>query len=405
MDNPHRSIFSLVCTGGAVAALFAGAVPAAFGQASLTALGDLPGGAFSSTARGVSGDGSVVVGQSSSAFGDEGFRWTRAGGMVGLGVGPAEDVSADGSVVVGWSYRWTSSGGAVFVGLPNYTHSRAHGVSADGSVVVGVSYQTSPSIAKAFRWTSGDGTVEVSPGPSNDWAWGVSDDGSVVVGHTDSTAFRWTSSDGLVAIGGAEAHGVSGDGSVIVGHGNFGFGTEARWAFRWYSNDGMAGLGDLPGGVYTSQAWDVSGNGSVVVGYGTNAANEAEAYRWTSADGLRRLWDVMVANGEDPADSGWTHLEQAYAVSFDGSTIVGFGTRNGQHEAFVAVLPIACGTSDFNGDGVFGADNDIEAFFACLGGTCCATCYAGGADFNADGDSGTDQDIETFFRVLSGGVC
>ncbi|HYE63001.1 MAG TPA: hypothetical protein VD997_13475 [Phycisphaerales bacterium] len=65
----------------------------------------------------------------------------------------------------------------------------------------------------------------------------------------------------------------------------------------------------------------------------------------------------------------------------------------------------ACGTSDFNGDGDAGTDQDIEAFFACLGGSCCAWCYAGGADFNGDGDTGTDQDIESFFRVLGGGSC
>jgi len=58
---------------------------------------------------------------------------------------------------------------------------------------------------------------------------------------------------------------------------------------------------------------------------------------------------------------------------------------------------------DFNGDGDFGTDQDIEAFFACLGGDCCGTC--GSQDFNGDGDFGTDQDIESFFRVLSGGDC
>ncbi len=65
----------------------------------------------------------------------------------------------------------------------------------------------------------------------------------------------------------------------------------------------------------------------------------------------------------------------------------------------------ACGTADFDGDGDIGTDADIEAFFACLAGNCCATCYAGGADFNADGDIGTDADIEAFFRVLAGGNC
>jgi hypothetical protein len=62
-----------------------------------------------------------------------------------------------------------------------------------------------------------------------------------------------------------------------------------------------------------------------------------------------------------------------------------------------------CGTADFNGDGDTGTDQDIEAFFACLAGSCCPTC--GNADFNGDGDFGTDQDIETFFRVLAGQPC
>jgi hypothetical protein len=64
-----------------------------------------------------------------------------------------------------------------------------------------------------------------------------------------------------------------------------------------------------------------------------------------------------------------------------------------------------CGTVDFDGDGDVGTDADIEAFFACLAGNCCPTCWHLGADFDADGDAGTDADIESFFRVLSGGPC
>jgi hypothetical protein len=67
--------------------------------------------------------------------------------------------------------------------------------------------------------------------------------------------------------------------------------------------------------------------------------------------------------------------------------------------------PPSCGTADFDGDGDTGTDADIEAFFACLAGTCCPTCFFGGTDFNLDGDSGTDRDIESFFSVLAGGTC
>jgi hypothetical protein len=62
-----------------------------------------------------------------------------------------------------------------------------------------------------------------------------------------------------------------------------------------------------------------------------------------------------------------------------------------------------CWGSDFNGDGDESTDGDIEAFFECLAGRCCATC--GSPDFNGDGDAATDADIEAFFRVLAGNPC
>lgn len=86
------------------------------------------------------------------------------------------------------------------------------------------------------------------------------------------------------------------------------------------------------------------------------------------------------------------------------------------HAALIrAVVSNSCGSapsdaafhtvrsSDFNGDGDFGTDADIQDFFACLGGDCCPTC--GTSDFDGDGDFGTDADIEDFFRVLGGGGC
>ncbi|HYE61103.1 MAG TPA: immunoglobulin domain-containing protein [Phycisphaerales bacterium] len=80
--------------------------------------------------------------------------------------------------------------------------------------------------------------------------------------------------------------------------------------------------------------------------------------------------------------------------------------NSGAFQLNITGTPTACcGPQDFNGDGDSGTDQDIEAFFACLGGTCCQACWPAGADFNGDGDTGTDQDIEAFFRVLGGGTC
>jgi probable HAF family extracellular repeat protein len=81
----------------------------------LALLGDLPGGWTEGIAYGVNADGTVIVGGSVSENSDpedayEAFRWTAATGMIALGDLPtgaysseARGVSADGSVVVGSS--------------------------------------------------------------------------------------------------------------------------------------------------------------------------------------------------------------------------------------------------------------------------------------------------------------
>jgi hypothetical protein len=90
---------------------------------------------------------------------------------------------------------------------------------------------------------------------------------------------------------------------------------------------------------------------------------------------------------------GYFYSANFWEAGFDNVLMTAPGGGNG------------CGTADFDGDGDSGTDADIESFFACLAGNCCATCFPGGADFNGDGDSGTDADIESFFRVLAGGPC
>jgi probable HAF family extracellular repeat protein len=325
-------------------------------SATLRPLGDLPGGTFSSGASAVSADGSVVVGQSSSASGSQAFRWTSAGGMVGLGDLPggifssaARGVSDDGLVVVGEgtspnleAFRWTAGSGMVGLGrLPGTFDGRAFGVSGDGSVVVGQSGRG------AFRWTAGGGMVSLPGAPVDSIANAVSSDGSVVVGQAlfssgNIEAFRWTSSGGMVSLGDlpggsseSGANGVSADGSVVVGQASSASGTQA---FRWASSAGMVGLSVLPG-AYANWATGVSGDGSVVVGITNFDTGASDAFRWTNSGGMERLWDVLVAVGVDPAASGWTRLNDARGVSLDGSTIVGTGMRNGNFEAFVATVP------------------------------------------------------------------
>src|SRR4051812_8316160 len=74
----------------------------------------------------------------------------------------------------------------------------------------------------------------------------------------------------------------------------------------------IRGVGDLPGGEFRSNATGVSPDGLVVIGYGTNASGFQQAFRWTSADGMRPL---PVLPGDTSSD--------ARGVSAGGQVIVG----------------------------------------------------------------------------------
>lgn len=353
---------------------------------SLTGLGYLPylpGDSFYSSARGVSADGSVVVGYNNNIIGQEPFRWTEAGGMVGLGAfsadisfSSANGVSADGSVVVGESYsyingttkafRWTEADGLVDLGhLPGGSpNSSASGVSADGSVVVGST--SGPNFTEAFRWTEAGGMVGLgglAGGSFYSSANSVSADGLVVVGDSSSTsgleAFRWTEASGMVGLGHLPgdflpysfAYGVSADGSVVVGSSYSGNGTEA---FRWTQAGGMVGLGDLANGLGAGGLWSyaygVSADGLVVVGTSTNGTTivsgniispQEEAFRWTEAGGMVSVADWLTAAGVSLA--GWTRLSHAASTNLDGSVVVGHGGSVNGLEAYIARVGGASG--------------------------------------------------------------
>lgn len=205
-----------------------------------------------SIAYDVSANGSVVVGTANNGSTGRAFRWTQSGGMIDLGSlggsgSSAYGVSGDGSVVVGNSqltgdstthpYRWTQGGGMVDLGtLPGGDSAYANRVSANGNVVVGYSYINANEL-RAFRWSGGTMTSLGSLGGDSE-ANGVSADGSVIVGKSGTAqnatyrGFRWTQATGMQTIeqwltsagvnvaqglSTADARGVSADGTVVVG--------------------------------------------------------------------------------------------------------------------------------------------------------------------------------------------
>lgn len=136
-------------------------------------LGSLPGGRRP-VPLGVSGDGSVVVGNDiTDTTGEAAFRWTAADGMQNLGLlpggegaGAAISVSDDGSTVVGAStsslgleaFTWDATNGMQGLGdLPQegdpfFYSSFASDVSGDGSVVVGRA-----GLGETFVWDAAHG--------------------------------------------------------------------------------------------------------------------------------------------------------------------------------------------------------------------------------------------------------
>jgi len=374
--------------------------PSSLFAAYFIGLGDLPGGITYSQATGISADGSVVVGYSYSASDwSEAFRWDATNGMVGLGDLPggttssaATGVSADGSIVVGGSdsgfgeaFRWDVTNGMVGLGAltdPG-TLSYARAVSGDGSVVVGLSYTSLPIAGiQAFRWDATNGMVglgDLSGGAFRSEAYGASADGSVIVGFSDSgtdtlpqrwEAFRWDATNGMVGLGflpnwpgQSVATAVSADGSVVVGYGGSG-----REAFRWDATNGMVSLGQLPSGSTYSQANGVSADGSVVVGATTTVTINRVAFRWDPVNGMQIIAELLES--EDVDLTGWALLE-AYGVSADGSTIVGYGINpDGFTEAWVANISVG--------------GSDLATFAADFGRTDCSGDCEG--DFDTDGD-------------------
>ncbi len=358
-NSPHRFGLALFRLGLALATV-SGAWAATPSLLVFTDLGSIANNNQQTTYPKLSADGSVAAGLGTNAIGGgEGYRWTAATGIRGIGTlsqgmiySEARGISGNGQVIVGHSYsdqgteafRWTLQGGMRGLGdLPGGRfNSVAYGVSADGSVIVGQG-ETS-NLIRAFRWTEATGMTAV-PLPTGDvysQAFAVSGNGQVVVGSsgygfgrdTRAQAFLWSTTQGAVGLGDlpggavtAEAHAVSWDGSVVAGHS---YSAQGREAFRWEAG-AMIGLGDLEGGAFDSRALALTADGSIIVGAGTTEAG-SEAFIWTAHGGMRRLADVAAAAGLDTR--GW-QLREATSISADGNVIAGWGvTPDGDYLSF-----------------------------------------------------------------------
>lgn len=220
---PVRAVFGL-----GLAVLLAGHGSRASGQG--FQLIDRPPATVTAYAQGISYDGGVVAGRSiGTGIPDPGWYWTPQGGrvdVVGPGLPPntgSYGISGDGNVLVGetsngqvsapvLAYRYDRTTGEMTnLGALSGTlvQSRATGASFDGSAVVGFAIDNfSLNNSRAFRWTAADGMQSLGvtrPGQHNhSEAAAVSADGSTVIGWSQgfsgSDAFRWTSTTGMTIL-------------------------------------------------------------------------------------------------------------------------------------------------------------------------------------------------------------
>ncbi|MEN6386953.1 MAG: PEP-CTERM sorting domain-containing protein [Phycisphaerales bacterium] len=225
----------------------------------------------SSIACDISFDGTIVAGTAAhgTSYNNlEAFRWTAEEGITGLGFLPnrpdnlqygpesrAKAISYDGSVIAGCSnfqaFRWTTETGMVGIGdlQGGDFDSYAEDISADGSVIIGTG--TSDLGAEAFRWTQETGIVGLGDFEGGDFeshAYAVSADGSIIIGTSvtdfDYEAFYWTAETGMLKLKDlltekyaldlsgwrlTDAYGISADGTKIVGYGFNPQGFEEGW--------------------------------------------------------------------------------------------------------------------------------------------------------------------------------
>ena len=315
---------------------------------------------------GLSADGSVAIGTAGAGQSRSAFRYTASGGVQDLGVlsgqssqglpfsyAFASGISADGTVIVGKSadsadfgqaYRWTLAGGMVGLAYLNGgSNTIAYAASRDGSVIVGTANDgADASQEKAVMWTGplyaiqtlGLGKLDsAAPYPTS-----VSGDGTKVVGYafdgTNSYAWRWNRGDANISkfmpvgftLGYSDASAISQDGTAIVGTVSRTNDQNNLQAYV-YKNSTLTLLGLLNGSASASAysyGNGVNQDGTVVVGQATDGANadRLSAYRWSAPTGMQSIEQWLISKGVAVNPTS-PYAANAAGVSADGCVISG----------------------------------------------------------------------------------
>jgi probable HAF family extracellular repeat protein len=292
------------------------------------AVGTLDGETGLPAVRALSGNGHVAVGATTINGVSQATMWQNGRPFqLGSLAGPAASasatgVSADGRVVVGYSstslfvnggpfynhtfavhpFLWTAQIGMVDLRPSGTEATLATAVSGDGNVVIGTSqttysYHIMFNSSSVFRWSAQTGYIEL-----------------------DYASFQETS---------PSANAVNRDGSVVVGSVpvnrvlDDGYGSHYGWgsvAVYWDTAGKRHALGSL-GGV-TSSALGVDGDGRIIVGWADNAVGKTVAFRWTPSAGMQDL-NRLLAKAH--LNMSGIVLTSATAISENGQFIAAQG--------------------------------------------------------------------------------
>ncbi len=287
------------------------------GSGTPQALGEPAGGGGGEPFR-CSDDGQTVVGRwMPDANTNTPALWGPTGSFTALqgpgSVSVANGVSADGSIVTGWSstaqgrwlLRWqnatpTQTFGPSFVSGP---------CSPDGSTALGINYLGGTSAALA-QWNTGGGpngsiqTLAQFPAPWSN------------IGAPTAMTPAADAAVGLAAMGG---------------------GTTQSWIWR---NGQLSAMGVLAGYVQMN-ALSITANANLVVGSGIFQVQpglfQFNAAVWTPSLGWQTFSDYLSARGI--SFPGWT-FTRIRSVSADGLTFAGGGvTPQGDGRGFVITIP------------------------------------------------------------------
>jgi uncharacterized membrane protein len=295
----------------------------------------------------LSGDGTYAVGETSNGMVQEAVRWTDAEPqLLGLKTGwtsaSGRGVSDDGSVVVGLvntaarevAFRWHDGtlGELLPIASGTSIYAHANAVSGDGQVAIGLSQNAIGSEMMPVRWVGETGqALPLLDTHATDVPVDVSYDGGLIAGAGQTKddfadeAVRWPE-NGIESLGLAntQAFGVSGDGHWIVGgyREEQSMGPAYRKAFR-HSVDGFEYLPAPTGGALDCVATATSSDGAIVVGHCAESSSSLivlHPFVWSEATGTVAVEKVLEKLDVDA--SVYSYMD-VVDISADGKAILG----------------------------------------------------------------------------------